>query len=213
MAALAILVIVINMYWFESDRCDPMVRPLADRHYNRQSVGAKNFAPPGSCYVLTTVEYGAYWISSWPFAEYVKHAWAGAWICTAFRNERRRHPLSSRPGRYLSSELIVQAVAATMHQWGTPPPLGMITFVDVDETKPKEHPGKCFLEAGFKPAGGSKGGLVALKLDPADFPNPDAALARQCGLFGDRVGQRWDAALLSRLRESSAHVDVTTVAP
>src|SRR5688572_242143 len=100
-AATAIMLMMVKMYWFESDRCDPMVRPLADRHYNRQSIGAKNFAPPGSCYVLTTVEYGAYWISSWPFAEYVKHAWAGAWICTASRNDPNRHPPSSSPRRHL----------------------------------------------------------------------------------------------------------------
>lgn len=76
------------MPWRISDRCDPAVRPLADRHYNRQSIGADNFAPPGRTLVLKTGDpVRAFWITSWPFAEFTKHAWAGAWICSAFRNE------------------------------------------------------------------------------------------------------------------------------
>jgi hypothetical protein len=68
-------------------RTDPLARVLADRHYNRQSVGAQDFAPPGRCLVLRTPAADAFWITSWPFAEYVQHAWAGAWVCSAFRNE------------------------------------------------------------------------------------------------------------------------------
>ncbi len=32
--------------WEYSHRADPYARALADRHYNRQSIGAKHFAPP-----------------------------------------------------------------------------------------------------------------------------------------------------------------------
>lgn len=75
------------MRWIRSHRADPEVVPLADRHYNRQKIGTPQFAPPGRCLVLKTAELDAFWITSWPFAEYVKHAWAGAWVCSAFRNE------------------------------------------------------------------------------------------------------------------------------
>jgi hypothetical protein len=96
-----------------SHRADPLVRPLADRHYNRQKVGATQFAPPGRCLVLRTEAVDAFWITSWPFAEYVKHAWAGAWVCSAFRNEN---------AACRSSELILQAVSATRAYFGAPPP-------------------------------------------------------------------------------------------
>ena len=74
------------MIWHLSHRSDPRARKLADRHYSRQSPGAVGFVPPGRCFVLYC-DAPAYWVTSWPFAEYVKHDWAGAWICSAFRRE------------------------------------------------------------------------------------------------------------------------------
>ena len=148
------------MMWFLSHRADPQVVPLADRHYNRQKIGAPQFAPPGRCMVLKTAGLDAFWITSWPFAEYVKHAWAGAWICSAFRNE----------SEHLSSALIREAVACTVATYGNAPSLGMITFVDTAKTRRKRDPGRCYRKAGFIPAGFTKGGLVALQLLPADMP-------------------------------------------
>jgi hypothetical protein len=90
--------------------------------------------------VLITEDRKAYWATSWPFAEYVNHYWAGAWICSAFRNE----------GAGLSSELIRDAVAATRAFYGEPPALGMITFVNPAKVRRKRDPGRCFLKAGFR---------------------------------------------------------------
>lgn len=100
------------MIWRLSHRADPFARDIADRHYNRQSVGADQFVPPGRCLVLTArTETGrALWVTSWPFAEYTKHAWAGAWVCSAFRNE----------GAGVASELIREALAATCARWSPP---------------------------------------------------------------------------------------------
>lgn len=156
------------MRWAISYRADPRAREIADRHYNRQKIGAKQFAPPGRCLVLVIPDC-AFWITSWPFAEYVKHAWAGAWICSAFRNER--------PDRYRSSDLIREALAATRSVW-EPPALGMITFVDTDKTKPKAHPGFCYRKAGFVKADPptTKAGLVALQLLPEAMPEARAPL-------------------------------------
>lgn len=151
--------------WWVSHRADPEVVPLADRHYNRQKIGSPQFVPPGRCLVLKTQPLDAFWITSWPFAEFVKHAWAGAWVCSAFRNE----------GDHLSSDLILQAVAATRSKW-EPPELGMITFVDARKVKHKRDPGRCYLKAGFKNVGHTKGGLVALQLLPGEMP--DAAPPR-----------------------------------
>jgi hypothetical protein len=162
--------------WRLSWRADPRAREIADRHYNRQSVGADQFVPPGRCLVLLTEEAGALWITSFPMAEYVHHAWPGAWMCTAFRNERR--------DLYLSSELIREAVAATRWEFGDPPARGMVTFVDTEQTKKKRDPGRCYLRAGFRHVGETKAGLVALQLAPEDCPPPLAPLGAQLDLVG-----------------------------
>lgn len=166
-----------TQHWWTSFRADPEVRVMADRHYNRQSIGASNFTPPGRCMVLKTAPLKAFWVTSFPFAEYVKHQWAGAWVCSAFRNE----------GAGLSSALIVEAVACTRGFFGEPPRLGMITFVDPNKTIHKRDPGRCFRKAGFKPCGTTVGGLVALQLMPADMPAPINALGTTMSLLEDSM--------------------------
>lgn len=161
--------------WTRSNRADPAVRPLADRHYNRQKIGHPQFAPPGRCLVLKRVVDGrvtAFWITSWPFAAFVKHAWAGAWVCSAFRNE----------GADLSSALILDAVAATRATFDVPP-LGMITFVDATKTLRKRDPGRCYRRAGFEHVGFTRGGLYALQLTPSRMPAAEAPAADVVDLF------------------------------
>lgn len=161
------------MNWVLSWRDDPRGRALADRHYNRQKVGASGFVPPGRCLVLLTPDAGALWVTSWPMKEYVKHEWAGAWVNSLFRRE-------SGP---LSSTLIREAVAATRWRYGEPPELGMVTFIDAEKVKGKKNPGYCYLCAGFEPCGRTKGGLVAVRLPPAAMPPPEAPQGAQRGLF------------------------------
>lgn len=161
------------LHWLLSDRGDPKATRIADRHYNRQKPGTSQFVPPGRCLVLLTADADALWITSYPFAEYVKHQWAGAWVCSAFRNES---PL-------LSSQLIREAVAITRWRWPEIPSLGMITFVDASKVKHKRDPGRCYLKAGFKKVGYTKGGLVALQLAPKDMPPPTEPLTYQQRLW------------------------------
>ena len=149
------------MIWTISHRCDKPARDLADRHYSRQSVGADNFVPPGRCLVLLSKCRRAVWVTSWPFAEFTKHAWAGAWVNSLFRNE----------GAGLSSDLIREAVSITRGVWDAPA-LGMVTFVDARKVKRKRDPGRCYVKAGFRRVGETKGGLVALQLLPAEMPPP-----------------------------------------
>jgi hypothetical protein len=164
-----------EMLWHLSYRADPRAARLADRHYSRQSIGSPQFVPPGRCVVLLTESADAYWVTSWPFAEYVKHEWAGAWICSAFRNE----------SEHLSSGLITQAVAATRAVWPTVPQLGMVTFVHTGKVRKKRDWGRCFRKAGFQPCGWTKGGLFALQLLPDDMPEPALPHGSQLTLFGE----------------------------
>lgn len=149
------------MNWGLSHRADTAALPLADRHYNRQKPGTPQFVPPGRCLVLLTHDKSALWVTSWPFAQFVKHAWAGAWVCSMFRNE----------GSSLSSDLIREAVAVTRWKWQTPE-LGMVTFVDTEKTRHKRDPGRCYRRAGFEPCGYTQGGLFALRLPPESMPLP-----------------------------------------
>jgi hypothetical protein len=161
--------------WFLSNRFDRRALPLADRHYNRRAVGSPQFVPPGRCLVLLTEDADALWVTSYPFAQFVRHAWAGAMVCSLFRNE----------SQHLSSELIREAVAATRAVW-EPPPLGMVTFVDASKTRRKRDPGRCYVKAGWKRVGFTKGGLIALQLLPDEWPQ--AVAAREYGMLDFEPG-------------------------
>ena len=169
------------MTWVRSYRADPAARAIADRHYNRQKPGSPQFVPPGRCLVLRrdVPEGRALWVTSWPFAEYVQHDWAGAWVNSLFRNERAG----------LSSTLIRAAVAATMAEWD-PPALGMVTFVDPRATpgvmvRGQRVHGFCYLKAGFEHVGYTRAGLWAWQLRPDRMVDPEPALTVQADLFED----------------------------
>lgn len=158
--------------WHLSHRADPAARVLADRHYNRQKPGTPQFVPPGRCLVL--IADSCLWVTSWPFAEYVRHAWPGTWINSCFRREG---------GDHLASDLIRAAVAATRWKWPDAPELGMVTFVDADRVRHKRDPGRCYRHAGFRLVGETKGGLLAWQLLPEDMPEPEPPIGAQ-GTFG-----------------------------
>jgi hypothetical protein len=152
------------MTWTLSHRADKLALPLADRHYNRQKIGSPQYVPPGRCICLLTGDRKALWVTSWPFAKYVKHAWAGAWVNSLFRSEDA--------GK--ASALIQEAVSITRSFW-EPPPLGIVSFVD-----PKHVPGTmvrskriygfCYLKAGWKHVGFTKGGLWVWQQLPHEMP-------------------------------------------
>lgn len=148
--------------WTLSWRADPVGRDVADRHYNRQSIGAQDFVPPGRCLVLTAP--GALWVTSWPYQEFTKHEWAGAWVSSTFRRES---------GDVLASDLIRAAVAATRWKWPNVPDLGMVSFVNPRLIRHKRDPGRCYRKAGFRLVGETKTErLLVWQLLPADMPDP-----------------------------------------
>lgn len=151
------------MIWSRSHRAGKEALVLADKHYNRQSPGSSQFVPPGRCLVFKAP--GAVWVTSWPYAQYTKHEWAGAFINSLFRKECKGD----------ASTFIRDACAATRHEWPDIPELGMITFIDPNEVKPRKvrHRlciGISYFEAGFVHVGYTKGGLWTMQLTPDKFP-------------------------------------------
>ena len=154
------------MIWRRAHRFDPVGRALADRHYSRQKPGSPQVMPPGSCRVLVANNGKAVFGLSVPKPEFVKHAWAGAWMVSIFRNE------DAGP---LASDMIREALGHMRTEYEMPD-LGCVTFVD-----PKQVPGIlcrgervkgfCFMRAGFEAVGETKKGLIAWQLRPDAMPS------------------------------------------
>jgi hypothetical protein len=158
-----------STFWRRSHRFDPAGCALADRHYSRQKPGTPQFMPPGSCRVLVANNGKAVFGLSYPKAEFVKHAWAGAWIVSIFRNEE------AGP---LASDMLREAMAIMQSEYPMPE-LGCVTFVDPFKVRGvPEHgeliKGFCFKKAGFQAVGETKKGLIAWQLKPVDMPMPIA---------------------------------------
>lgn len=140
------------------------VRVFAAPHYSRQNPDSSKVGGPGFQLVLTAGDpVCAVWMTTLTRPEFTKHAWPGAWNNSLFRNQ----------GAGLSSELIRAAVAVTRHEWGEPPPQGMVTFVDAAKVRHKRDPGRCYLRAGFRRVGETTGGLLVFHLAPSDMPQPE----------------------------------------
>lgn len=82
----------------------------------------------------------------------------------------------------MASDMIREAVAATIAYFGTPPPLGMVTFINRSKVRPiwirgKKTWGRTYKLAGFREVGETKGGLLTLQLLPEDMPTEQAAHA------------------------------------
>lgn len=166
------------MNWYRTQRTDPHGRQLADRHYSRQSHGAREFSPPGRNLTLRTLAGDAVWVTCWPLPEWVKHRWGDCWTCTIFRNE----------GPILSSQLVEEAVAASRAHFAAapycadPPTGGFLTFVDPGKVRRKRDPGRCFRKAGFEEVGETQSGLVVLRLERGAIGPPVSPLRFQLAL-------------------------------
>jgi hypothetical protein len=154
--------------WRLSWRADPIGADLADRHYNRQSIGAPQFVPPGRCLVLLSDDEASVWVTSWPDPAFVQHDWPGAWVNSLFRRE----------GEGLASDMIREAVAITRWRWPAVPELGMVSMVDPAKVRHKRDPGRCYLKAGFRLVGRTKGGLLVFQMLEAEMPDPLEPLPR-----------------------------------
>ncbi len=149
-------------HWLISDKGDPIARALADRHYTRQTPGAKGFCRNGQNLVFVSVDSQAAWVTFRPTPGVaVRLDGLDVWECTLFRNE----------GSVLSSLLIREAVQLTWALWGIPPSGGIITYVKPEAIK-TEIPGYCFRRAGWRRIGAARDGKPMLRAPSIEVVPP-----------------------------------------
>lgn len=138
--------------WHVVRRCDVRARELADRHYSRQTPGARDFMANGRTLVLLTDDG----LAVWGAIENLDPAGGRRWRVSIFRNE----------GHGRSSDLIREATARTFAWWraryGAVPSVPLTTEIDPRRTRRKRDPGRCFLRAGWRRVGLVRG-LVVLR--------------------------------------------------
>jgi hypothetical protein len=169
--------------WQYTKRADKVAAKIADRHYSRQTIGSDQFTPPGRVLCLVTPDYNALWATSWPYAEYVNREYQTAWLNCIFRNESELR----------SSDLIIEAIAATRWYFGDPPADGMITMINQFEVKPikrrgVDHWGYSYEKAGFRHVGYTKdAGFMIFQLCPDNMPKAAAPGAGQLSIFDEQA--------------------------
>jgi len=144
---------LIDAVWLPVRDGNDTGRLIFDNHYSRQHYadGRKPllYAGPGEKIVLVTPDALALFI--WRKFRSMDHQEGVS--CAVFRNE----------GAGLSSDLIRAADELAWQRWGGE---RLYTYVDPKKIRRKRDPGRCFLKAGWKHFGWTKGGLRILHIRP-----------------------------------------------
>lgn len=122
---------------------DQECRLLADRHYSRRTVGAKQFCYSGRKLVLRNAEGTVLFVWMFPDPAMRMDEQTG-YNCAIFRNESGRR----------SSEIILEAEALAFEKWG---PDRLYTYVHPAKIA-SVNPGYCFKCAGWHYERPSKSG-------------------------------------------------------
>lgn len=126
---------------------DPEMRMLADRHYSRRTVGARQFTYAGRKLILRDTAGDILFGWMWPDDALRMDGQTG-YNCVIFRNESSRR----------SSDIILEAERWAIEKWG---PNRFYTYVNGQKIR-STNPGYCFQRAGWQRRGTSKSGLVLL---------------------------------------------------
>jgi hypothetical protein len=126
---------------------DPEMAALADRHYSRRTIGARQFCYSGRKLVLRDAAGEVLFVWMWP-QEGMRMDGQFGYNCAIFRNESQRR----------SSEIILEAETAAFDRWG---PNRVFTYVDGRKIR-STNPGFCFQKAGWSKIGRSARGLTLL---------------------------------------------------
>ena len=114
---------------------DQECRALADRHYSRRTVGARQFCYSGRKLVLRNAEGTILFVWMYPDPTMRMDGQTG-YNNAIFRNESTRR----------SSDIILEAERFAFEKWG---PNRLYTYIDADKVK-SANPGYCFKKAGWK---------------------------------------------------------------
>lgn len=121
---------------------DDEMRQLADRHYSRRTIGARQFLYSGRKLVLRNTEGTVLFGWMFPDAEKRMDGQTG-YNCAIFHNESTRK----------ASDILLEAERMAFERWG---PNRLYTYIDPKQTKVIMRRGKrivgfSFLKAGWKP--------------------------------------------------------------
>lgn len=143
---------MIPLWWLTKDG-DRSCLALYERHYSayRYRDGRKRtqFVGPGEKVVLRTAAADAFFV----WRKFIDDSGQQGVNCAAFRNE----------SRHVSSELVRQADAIADCLW---PDTRHYTYVNSEAVRSR-NPGFCFLVAGWRRCGRTKGGLLILERNAA----------------------------------------------
>jgi hypothetical protein len=114
---------------------DPEMAALADRHYSRKTIGARQFMGNGRKIVIRNTSGSIVFGWMWPDAEKRLDRLEG-FQCTIFRNESDR----------ISSQIILECERIIVSVWGSNQ---AYTYVDPGKIY-SVNPGYCFKKAGWK---------------------------------------------------------------
>jgi len=131
---------------------DPEMAALADRHYSRRTIGARQFCYSGRKLVLRDTQATVLFVWMWP-QDGMRLDDQTGYSCAIFRNEGSRR----------SSDIILEAEALAFAKWGRN---RVFTYVNGGKIR-STNPGYCFLRAGWQRVGKSKGGLTLLAKEAA----------------------------------------------
>ncbi len=144
----------IESHWFTTTDRDWDAISLYKRHYSathykdgRANLRSKGFLGPGEKMVLITAMTDA--LFCWVYSKLGHKNGQTGVCCTIFRNE----------GPVLSSDLIREAVEIAQKRW---PSKRMFTYINAKKIR-SDNPGYCFLKAGWKACGYTKGNLRILE--------------------------------------------------
>ena len=139
-------------HWYAIKDGAPRGRWLLNRHYSarhyKDGRRPRLFVGPGEKMVLMTADGLALFV----WRKFISDNGQQGVNCAVFRNE----------GPHLSSELIREAEQLAWSRW---PGERLYTYVNPGKIR-STNPGYCFLMAGWKKCGVSKGGLVILEKLP-----------------------------------------------
>jgi hypothetical protein len=127
---------------------DAEMAMLADRHYSRRTVGARQFLYSGRKIVIRDARGDV--LFGWLYPdETMRMDQQTGYNCAIFRNESTRR----------SSEIILECEAIAIERWG---PNRMYTYVNPAKIK-SANPGYCFKQAGWKNARNDDGSIRVSK--------------------------------------------------